>query len=143
MTGWRDSWRREALLGWRKERVRHERRTSCSQCRKPGRQTPRDAAAHALTAEGRIHLKGQEENCMQKITPFLWFDGKAEEAMNFYVSIFKNSKIMRVSRSGPEGKVTGCTFKLDGHDFLSLNIAPQSPSTPALSLLINRDPQPP
>jgi predicted 3-demethylubiquinone-9 3-methyltransferase (glyoxalase superfamily) len=45
----------------------------------------------------------KEENYMQKITPFLWFDGKAEEAMNFYVSIFKNSKVGRVTRYGEGG----------------------------------------
>jgi predicted 3-demethylubiquinone-9 3-methyltransferase (glyoxalase superfamily) len=50
---------------------------------------------------------------MQKITPFLWFDGNAEEAINFYVSIFKNSKIVSISRSGPEGPVTGGSFQLD------------------------------
>jgi len=63
---------------------------------------------------------------MQKITPFLWFDGQAEEAMNFYVSIFKNSKIGNVTRNGdtgpgPNGKVMSATFQLDGQDFIALN----------------------
>jgi len=78
---------------------------------------------------------------MQKITPFLWFDGKAEEAMNFYVSIFKDSKIVSVSRSGPEGKVTGCTFQLDGQEFLALNGGPQFTFTPAISLFVNCETQ--
>ena len=78
---------------------------------------------------------------MQKITPFLWFDGKAEEAMNFYVSIFKDSKIVSVSRSGPEGKVTGCTFQFDGQEFLALNGGPQFTFTPAISLFVNCETQ--
>ena len=61
---------------------------------------------------------------MQKITPFLWFDGKAEEAMKFYVSIFKNSKILGPNR-----------FLLDGQEFLVLNGGPQFTFTPAVSLL--------
>ena len=60
---------------------------------------------------------------MQKITPFLWFDGKAEQAMKFYVSIFKNSKIMSVSRNGK--KVMSATFELDGQQFMALNGGPQ------------------
>ncbi len=78
---------------------------------------------------------------MQKITPFLWFDGKAEEAMNFYVSIFKNSKIVSVSRAGAERKVTGCTFQLDGQEFLALNGGPQFTFTPAISLFVNCETQ--
>ncbi len=66
---------------------------------------------------------------MQKITPFLWFDGQAEEAMNFYVSIFKNSKVVRVSRygdagPGPKGSVMSATFQLEGQDFYALNGGP-------------------
>jgi len=67
---------------------------------------------------------------MQKITPFLWFDGKAEEAMNFYVSVFKNSRVVRVTRNGeagpgPKGTVMSATFQLDGQDFFALNGGPQ------------------
>ena len=63
---------------------------------------------------------------MQKITPFLWFDGKAEEAMNFYTSIFKNSKIGRINRYGesgpaPKGTVMSVTFQLEGQEFYALN----------------------
>jgi predicted 3-demethylubiquinone-9 3-methyltransferase (glyoxalase superfamily) len=67
---------------------------------------------------------------MQKITPFLWFDGQAEEAMNFYVSIFKNSKVGRVTRygeggPGPKGTVMSATFQLEGQEFMALNGGPQ------------------
>lgn len=73
---------------------------------------------------------------MQKITPFLWFDGKAEEAMNFYISIFKNSKIVSLSRSA-EGRLTGGTFQLDGQEFLALNGGPQFTFSPAISFFVN------
>jgi predicted 3-demethylubiquinone-9 3-methyltransferase (glyoxalase superfamily) len=79
---------------------------------------------------------------MQKITPFLWFDGKAEEAMNFYVSIFKNSKVVSVSRSGKEGRVTACTFQLEAQEFHALNGGPQFTFTPAISLFVNCESQP-
>lgn len=74
---------------------------------------------------------------MRKITPFLWFDGKAEEAMNFYVSIFKNSKIVSVSRAGEGGPVTACTFQLDGQEFMALNGGPHFTFSPAISLFVN------
>jgi predicted 3-demethylubiquinone-9 3-methyltransferase (glyoxalase superfamily) len=77
---------------------------------------------------------------MQKITPFLWFDGKAEEAMNFYVSIFKNSKIVGLSRLG-DGRATGGTFQLDGQEFFALNGGPQFTFTPAISLFVNCETQ--
>lgn len=73
---------------------------------------------------------------MQKITPFLWFDGKAEEAMNFYISIFKNSKIVSLSRSA-EGRLTGGTFQLDGQEFFALNGGPQFTFSPAISFFVN------
>ena len=77
---------------------------------------------------------------MQKITPFLWFDGKAEEAMNFYVSIFKNSKVVSVSR-GSNGTVMSVTFQLDGQNFLALNGGPQFTFTPAISFFVNCETQ--
>ena len=66
---------------------------------------------------------------MKKIIPFLWYDDKAEEAANFYVSIFKNSRIVSVSRygdtgPGPKGKVMSVTFQLDGEEFYALNGGP-------------------
>ena len=83
---------------------------------------------------------------MQKITPFLWFDGKAEEAMNFYASVFKNSKVVRVSRygeggPGPKGTVMSATFQLEGQDFHALNGGPQFTFTPAISFLVNCETQ--
>jgi predicted 3-demethylubiquinone-9 3-methyltransferase (glyoxalase superfamily) len=78
---------------------------------------------------------------MQKITPFLWFDDKAEEAMNFYVSIFKNSKVVRVSRiegaPGPQASVLTATFQLDGQEFMALNGGPLFSFTPAISFYVN------
>jgi predicted 3-demethylubiquinone-9 3-methyltransferase (glyoxalase superfamily) len=83
---------------------------------------------------------------MQKITPFLWFDDKAEEAMNFYVSIFKNSKVGYVTRygkagPGPEGTVMSATFQLDGQDFFALNGGPHFKFTPAVSFFVNCETQ--
>jgi predicted 3-demethylubiquinone-9 3-methyltransferase (glyoxalase superfamily) len=79
---------------------------------------------------------------MQKITPFLWFDGKAEEAAHFYVSLFKNSKIGTVSRygdagPGPKGSVMIINFQLDGQEFTALNGGPQFHFTPAISFFVN------
>src|SRR5438445_123692 len=83
---------------------------------------------------------------MQKIVPFLWFNGNAEEAMTFYVSIFKNSRVVRVSRygdagPGPKGSVMSCTFQLAGQDFYALNGGPQYTFTPAISLFVNCETQ--
>ena len=77
---------------------------------------------------------------MHKITPFLWFDGQAEEAMNFYVSIFKNSKIGRVT-PGPKGTVMSATFQLDGQEFMALNAGPQFKFTEAISFYVNCETQ--
>jgi predicted 3-demethylubiquinone-9 3-methyltransferase (glyoxalase superfamily) len=77
----------------------------------------------------------------KKITPFLWFDGKAEEAMNFYISIFKNSKIVSLSRAGENGPVVGGTFQLDGQEFFALNGGPQFTFTPAISFFVNCETQ--
>jgi predicted 3-demethylubiquinone-9 3-methyltransferase (glyoxalase superfamily) len=79
---------------------------------------------------------------MQKITPFLWFDNQAEEAMNFYVSIFKNSQVGKVSRygeagPGPKGTVMSATFQLEGQEFFALNGGPQFPFTPAISFFVD------
>jgi predicted 3-demethylubiquinone-9 3-methyltransferase (glyoxalase superfamily) len=83
---------------------------------------------------------------MQKITPFLWFDGKAEEAMNFYISIFKNSKIVSVSRYGkdgphPEGTIFTATFQLDGQEFFALNGGPEFTFTEAISFFVDCETQ--
>lgn len=79
---------------------------------------------------------------MQKITPFLWFDNNAEEALNFYTSIFKNSEITQVSRygdvgPGPKGSLLTARFNLEGQEFLALNGGPQYKFTPAVSFLID------
>jgi predicted 3-demethylubiquinone-9 3-methyltransferase (glyoxalase superfamily) len=83
---------------------------------------------------------------MQKITPFLWFDGKAEEAAKFYVSVFKNSKILSVSRfgeagPGPKGTVMVVRFQLNGQEFLALNGGPQFTFSPAVSFVANCETQ--
>jgi predicted 3-demethylubiquinone-9 3-methyltransferase (glyoxalase superfamily) len=83
---------------------------------------------------------------MKKITPFLWFDGKAEEAMNFYVSTFKNSKIVSVTRYGeaglgPKGTVMTAKFELDGQEFVALNGGPLFTFTEAISFVVNCETQ--
>ena len=83
---------------------------------------------------------------MQKITPFLWFNDQAEEAMNFYTSIFKNSKIGSVSRygeggPGPQGSVMTATFELDGQEFMALNGGPLFTFTEAISFFVNCETQ--
>ena len=83
---------------------------------------------------------------MQKITPFLWFDGKAEEAMNFYTSIFKNSKVVNIMRygeagPGPKGTVMAATFQLDGQEFTALNGGPMFTFSPAISFFVNCETQ--
>lgn len=77
---------------------------------------------------------------MQKIVPFLWFDGKAEEAAKFYVSIFKNSKVTSVT-PGPDGKAFAVTFQLEGETFYALNGGPKYTFTPAISLYVNCETQ--
>jgi predicted 3-demethylubiquinone-9 3-methyltransferase (glyoxalase superfamily) len=79
---------------------------------------------------------------MPKITPFLWFDSQAEEAANFYVSIFENSKILNISRygeagPGPKGTVMTVQFVLDGQEFIGLNGGPHFQFTEAVSFSIN------
>jgi predicted 3-demethylubiquinone-9 3-methyltransferase (glyoxalase superfamily) len=83
---------------------------------------------------------------MQKITPFLWFDGNAEDAANFYVSIFKNSKLGTITRygdagPGPKGTVMIVTFHLDGQDFIALNGGPQFKFNNAISFVVNCETQ--
>jgi predicted 3-demethylubiquinone-9 3-methyltransferase (glyoxalase superfamily) len=83
---------------------------------------------------------------MQKITPFLWFDSQAEEAANFYVSVFKNSKIGSIARypegsPGLAGKVLTVEFQLEGQDFVALNGGPVYTFTPAISLHVDCESQ--
>ncbi len=83
---------------------------------------------------------------MQKITPFLWFDDKAEEAANFYVSVFKNSRVGDITRYGddgakasgrPKGTVMTVAFQLDGQEFVALNGGPQFKFTEAVSFVVD------
>ena len=79
---------------------------------------------------------------MQKITPFLWFNGNAEEAMNFYTSIFKESSIVHISRIGeggpaPKGTVITGTFRLGQQEFMALNGGPMFSFTPAISFFVH------
>jgi predicted 3-demethylubiquinone-9 3-methyltransferase (glyoxalase superfamily) len=95
-------------------------------------------------------VKIKEESNMQKITPkitpFLWFDDKAEEAANFYVSIFKNSKVISVDRFGkdersPGGNVIVARFQLEGQEFLALNGGPHHKFSEAISFFVNCETQ--
>lgn len=83
---------------------------------------------------------------MQKITPFLWFDNQAEEAMIFYMSIFKDSRELTVSRypegtPGPAGSVMVAAFELDGQQFTALNGGPQFKFNEAISFVVNCETQ--
>ena len=83
----------------------------------------------------------------QKITPFLWFDGQAEQAMHYYVSIFKNSKAGKVtyynedSSYGKKGQVMSVRFELDGQEFYGLNGGPMYKFSPAISFFVHCDTQ--
>lgn len=79
---------------------------------------------------------------MQKITTFLWFDNNAEEAVNLYVSLFNDSKIINIRRygeagPGPKGSVMSIVFQLEGQEFFALNGGPHFKFTPAISLFVN------
>ncbi len=87
---------------------------------------------------------------MQKVTPCLWFDNQAEEAVNLYVSLFRNSKIGRLARYGEEGaKISGrprgtvmtVVFELDGQEFMALNGGPLFKFTEAISFIVNCETQ--
>jgi predicted 3-demethylubiquinone-9 3-methyltransferase (glyoxalase superfamily) len=83
---------------------------------------------------------------MQKIAPFLWFDDQAEEAMNFYTSIFQNSKIGNITRygevgPGPKGSVMSATFQLADQEFMALSGGPIFTFSPAISFFVNCETQ--
>jgi len=91
-------------------------------------------------------MKTAEENQMKKITPFLWFDSEAEQAAKFYVGIFKNSKIGKITRYGedgprPKGSVMTVEFTLDRVEFVALNGGPQFKFTEAISFSVNCEDQ--
>lgn len=77
---------------------------------------------------------------MQKITPFMWFDGRCEEAMTYYTSIFKNSRVGALMR-GPDGNVMSATFQLDGQEFMALNGGPMFKFSPAISFFVSCETQ--
>ncbi len=74
---------------------------------------------------------------MQKIITFLWFNDQAEEATHFYVSLFKNSKVIGINRMGNGGPVFSTSFELEGQTFYALNGGPKYAFTPAVSLFVN------
>jgi predicted 3-demethylubiquinone-9 3-methyltransferase (glyoxalase superfamily) len=83
-----------------------------------------------------------KENIMKKITPYLWFENQAEEAANYYASIFKNSKIHEIQRygeagPGPAGSAMIVTFELEGQDFIALNGGPQFKFNEAISFYVD------
>ncbi len=83
---------------------------------------------------------------MQKISPFLWFDDKAEEAVDFYASVFKNSKILNISRygdagPGPKGAVMSVTFELNGQEFMALNGGPLFKFSEVISFFVHCETQ--
>jgi predicted 3-demethylubiquinone-9 3-methyltransferase (glyoxalase superfamily) len=95
---------------------------------------------------GSLVLLKKGGNFMQKITPCLWFNDNAEEAVNFYLSIFKNSKILNIARYGeegaktsgrPKGTIMTVTFQLEGQEFMALNGGPIFTFSPAISLMVN------
>ena len=97
----------------------------------------------ATTATSRSE---QTQATPQKITTFLWFDNDAEEAVNFYVSVFKNSKVLNTTKygdsgAGPKGKVMTVDFELDGQRFTALNGGPNFKFTEAISLVVNCESQ--
>lgn len=73
---------------------------------------------------------------MKKITPFLWFDTQAEEAMNFYISIFKNAKVLNVT-PGPNGKASSVAFELEGQELIAYNAGPHYKFNEAISLFVD------
>jgi len=94
----------------------------------------------------QLQITNNKIRFMQKISPFIWFDNNAEEAMNFYLLVFKDSKIIRVARNspgapGPEGAFLVATIQLDGQEIILMNGGPGHPLTDAISLTINCESQ--
>ena len=82
----------------------------------------------------------------RKITPFLWFNDQAEEAMHFYISIFKDSEVLDITRNGasgpgPEGSVLVVSFRLEGQEFAALNGGPQFTLDEAISFVVDCETQ--
>jgi predicted 3-demethylubiquinone-9 3-methyltransferase (glyoxalase superfamily) len=83
-----------------------------------------------------VKEKTQKEKTMKKITPFLWFDTQAEEAMNLYTSVFKNSKVLGVSR-GPDGKAQSVNFELEGQELIAFNAGPEFKFNESISFFVD------
>lgn len=111
-----DEWTDRALMGWHSQLGKLDAVSAAQKDRK------------------------KEQYTMQKITPFLWFDDKAEEAMNFYVSIFKNSKVLGTT-PGPDGSVFGVSFELNGQEIRGMNAGPQFKFSEAISLFVDCETQ--
>jgi predicted 3-demethylubiquinone-9 3-methyltransferase (glyoxalase superfamily) len=100
----------------------------------------------SASSDGSSIIQLDGGSSVQKITAFLWFDGNAEEAMTFYTSIFKNSKIGEITRygdagPGPKGSVMTGTFEIEGPEFMALNGGPYFKFTPAISFFVNCETQ--
>jgi predicted 3-demethylubiquinone-9 3-methyltransferase (glyoxalase superfamily) len=87
------------------------------------------------------NASSEEGTMSQKITTFLWFDDKAEEATTFYVSLFKNSEVLDISRQGEDGPAFMTRFRLDGQEFMALNGGPHFSFSEAISLFVNCESQ--
>jgi predicted 3-demethylubiquinone-9 3-methyltransferase (glyoxalase superfamily) len=88
-----------------------------------------------------INVSNTEDTMNQKITTFLWFNDQAEEATDFYVSIFKNAEVLNVSRQSEDGPVFLTTFRLDGQEFMALNGGPHFTFNEAISLFVSCESQ--
>lgn len=104
------------------------------------------AAAAVIPVSSPLDTEIEPMPPKQKITTFLWFDDNAEEAMNFYVSLFEDSKVVSVSRWGeggpvPKGTLMTATFELAGQEFMALNGGPMHRFTEAISLFVNCETQ--
>jgi predicted 3-demethylubiquinone-9 3-methyltransferase (glyoxalase superfamily) len=112
--------------------------------------TTKNTQVERRSADSSVVDLIMENQTMQTITPCLWFDDKAEEAVNFYTSILKHSRIKGITRYGeagaevsgrPKGTVMTVTFQLDGQEFLALNGGPHFTFSPAISFIVNCETQ--
>src|SRR5277367_2822248 len=112
-------------------------------CRRTG---SRDGTHSPSLHQPGLHKENRRMSSPQKITTFLWFDDNAEEAIDFYISVFQNSKLVSVMRygdagPGPKGTVLGATFQLEGQQFMALNGGPLFKFTEAISLFVSCETQ--
>lgn len=108
--------------------------------------TPSVRARNRALVQGISPNEQEKDTVAQKITPYLWFDSTAEEAINFYVSVFKDAEILNVTRfgeagPGPAGSLMTATFRLNGQEFIALNGGPEFTFTEAVSFLIECETQ--